>query len=241
MNDGKRASLTTAVASILACILAASILTLCFLFPVHCVSLSPEFYRDKWDELDIKSYTEMDEASLEKALSTLLSYLKGKLDTPQVEVTVAGRPRLLYNQRELQHLKDVQVLFRDGLLTEKYATVLGSFAFLALLWFGEPVAPKKQSAAFVAAGIAGLALVLLVAVAAALNFDSFWRGFHLMSFENDLWLLDPETDWLIRMFPEEFFLSAVRRISSYIALFTVCSIGIGILIRNRALNHCHLH
>ena len=46
-------------------------------------------------------------------------------------------------------------------------------------------------------------LVLL----ACIDFDSLFILFHKVAFTNDLWLLDPRTDLLIRLMPIEFFIS----------------------------------
>ncbi len=48
-------------------------------------------------------------------------------------------------------------------------------------------------------------LVLFVAVLALVGFDRLFLYFHLVSFSNDLWILDPRRDYLIAMFPQGFF------------------------------------
>ncbi|MBE3520305.1 MAG: DUF1461 domain-containing protein [Firmicutes bacterium] len=55
------------------------------------------------------------------------------------------------------------------------------------------------------AGVAVLVLALLLAVPAVLDFSDWWTAFHRLSFSNDLWLLDPSKEWLVKMFPLEFF------------------------------------
>ena len=37
------------------------------------------------------------------------------------------------------------------------------------------------------------------------DFGTLFTRFHLLAFTNDLWLLNPETDLMIRMLPQEFF------------------------------------
>ena len=55
--------------------------------------------------------------------------------------------------------------------------------------------------------IAILAAVTLIIIAACIDFDSLFVLFHKVAFTNDLWLLDPRTDLLIRLMPIEFFIS----------------------------------
>ena len=66
-----------------------------------------------------------------------------------------------------------------------------------------------------AAWIAPLALAIpLGAFAgwAAVDFDSAFNFFHEMLFTNDLWLLDPRTDLLIRICPQSMFMNMGLRI-----------------------------
>ena len=55
--------------------------------------------------------------------------------------------------------------------------------------------------------IAILAAVTLIIIAACIDFNSLFILFHQIAFTNDLWLLDPRTDLLIRLMPIEFFVS----------------------------------
>ena len=45
-----------------------------------------------------------------------------------------------------------------------------------------------------------------VGLLASINFTWLFRQFHFISFSNDLWQLNPNTDYLIAMFPQRFFL-----------------------------------
>lgn len=48
----------------------------------------------------------------------------------------------------------------------------------------------------------------------ASDFNKYFFLFHEIFFNNDLWLLDPATDLMIRMLPEEFFADMLIRIGS---------------------------
>ena len=59
-----------------------------------------------------------------------------------------------------------------------------------------------------------LVLFVLVAMGVAISFDKLFLLFHLISFRNDLWMLDPTQDYLIAMFPQGFFFTATILIAS---------------------------
>jgi integral membrane protein (TIGR01906 family) len=55
-----------------------------------------------------------------------------------------------------------------------------------------------------------LTLVLMLALGLVIifNFDQFFLKFHLLSFANDFWMLDPTKDYLIMLFPQGFWYDA---------------------------------
>ena len=55
--------------------------------------------------------------------------------------------------------------------------------------------------------LAILAAVTAVILLACIDFNSLFVLFHKVAFTNDLWLLNPQTDLLIRLMPIEFFIS----------------------------------
>ena len=62
-------------------------------------------------------------------------------------------------------------------------------------------------------GAATLGLVVVVGLASLVGFDRLFLAFHLVSFSNDLWQLDPARDNLIAMYPEGFFFDATMLIA----------------------------
>ena len=66
------------------------------------------------------------------------------------------------------------------------------------------------------ASIMTLVIPVVLAAIASINFDRFFVAFHHLFFRNDYWLFDPETDPVILMLPETFFMH--------------CAIGIALVI-----------
>ena len=53
-----------------------------------------------------------------------------------------------------------------------------------------------------------LALMLALGLGIFLGFDQLFWQFHIISFTNELWQLDPSTDYLIMLFPRDFWYDA---------------------------------
>ena len=62
-----------------------------------------------------------------------------------------------------------------------------------------------------------LCMTVFVGILMVVGFQRIFILFHLVSFNNDLWILDPRRDFLIMMFPTGFFFDATM----LIALMTV--------------------
>ena len=130
----------------------------------------------------------------------ITSYLKGGNDAFQHLYTVNCTEYAAFNQKEQQHMADVQDLFR----------LCRFISWLAwgLVLFGGLAAQRKIAwRIFRRTLLTILAAIGAVIVLACIDFDSLFILFHKVAFTNDLWLLDPHTDLLIRLMPIEFFIS----------------------------------
>ena len=68
------------------------------------------------------------------------------------------------------------------------------------------------------------------------DFNKYFTLFHEIFFTNDLWLLDPRTDLLIRMLPEGFFFDMVVRIGSIFLILLSLGVVISIITLSRHRN-----
>jgi integral membrane protein (TIGR01906 family) len=104
---------------------------------------------------------------------------------------------VLFNSREVVHMQDVA-----GLLQLAFFWML----FSALLLILGIKASIPLSLSFCKKiGWGSMTILLLSGLAIFLFFSPLFHLFHVFSFSNDFWLLDPKTDFLIRLFPMEFF------------------------------------
>ena len=83
-------------------------------------------------------------------------------------------------------------------------------------------------------GFLTIGLVVLVGVASLAGFEQVFYAFHVVSFANDLWQLDPSRDYLIAMFPEGFFFDATMWIAGLTIAQAVILTTPAALLRLRA-------
>ncbi len=164
-------------------------------------------YKYGFQKYDISQATGLAEVELEKAGAGLISYFNSNDEYINLTVVKDGEPFVLFNQREIVHLRDVK-----GLIWLDYWVLLGTLVY-ALGYAGVSLFWRKRRDWRLAWGVVGgsgitLALMLAFGIGTLLNFDQLFLQFHLLSFTNELWLLDPTKDYLIMLFPQGFFYDA---------------------------------
>jgi len=179
--------------------------------------------------------TGLDEPQLERIADAFVAYFQAPPGQIQMQVTVRGQSRPLFNDREVQHMEDVQALiqwfFRAGVVA---AIVVVLRLLVAIVVDRSPV-PLGRELLWSTGLIVGL--VVLVGVLSLLDFDALWTRFHQIAFRNDLWQLDPSRDYLIMLFPEPFWFTATIRLAVTIALETtvVALLGVALVFSPRLL------
>lgn len=172
--------------------------------------------------------TGLDDPQLERIADAFVAYFQGPPGQIQMQVTVNGQARPLFNEREVTHMEDVQALIqwflRMQLVAAAVVLIRVGFAFVV---DRSPV-PFGRELLWSAGLMVGL--VVLVGVLSFIDFTELWTRFHQIAFRNDLWQLDPTRDYLIMLFPEPFWYTATIRMATSVALQTALVIASGLIL-----------
>ncbi|MBM3944653.1 MAG: TIGR01906 family membrane protein [SAR202 cluster bacterium] len=181
---------------------------------VRWVINAPFLYSYGFNHYDIPQRTGIEMSELLSARDQILDYFDGGGDELlDVRVSVNGITRSLYNEREVLHMKDVRGLVRGVYLIHVVtAGVLGLLIVAGAVYAGRKAVPYLLKYAALG-GVLSVFLVGLVAVGSVTGFEQLFLTFHQLSFTNDLWQLDPNSDYLLMMFPEGFFYDATMWIA----------------------------
>jgi integral membrane protein (TIGR01906 family) len=127
-----------------------------------------------------------------------------------------GQPA--FNDREIRHMRDVNVLMRKvrWVLWTAVAVVVIGAATLLLLREGRALARSLWRSS-----LASLALFLALGLLIAVGFNLFFTGFHRIFFEGNTWRFY-YTDTLIRIYPTRFWFD----VSLYLAGMTLAEFGL---------------
>jgi len=188
---------------------------LLFAASIRIAANSTELYRYGFNRYNINEETGLSTAELNKVITGLISYFNSGEEYISLTVTKDDKTFTLFNERETAHLKDVKALFKLD-----YRLLTGTFIYAFLYVFLSFILrqDKRQLMRGLIWG-SGLTLALLAGIGlmVIVDFDWFFYQFHLISFANDLWLLDPMTDYLIMLFPQGFWLD----VTLFVAFLTV--------------------
>jgi integral membrane protein (TIGR01906 family) len=186
-------------------------------------------------DYDVAATTGFDDPQLQRIADAFVAYFQGPPGQIQMNVTAFGQPRLLFNDREVAHMEDVQALIQFFLRMQVIATAVVAVRILSAVFFDRGVVNLGRDMLISTALM--VALVALIGVASAIDFDALWTRFHQVAFRNDLWLLDPTRDYLIMLFPEPFWFAATIRMATSVAVQTllVALVGVGLFLSPRLL------
>ena len=142
----------------------------------------------------------------------LAAFLRGERDRLDRVVTVFGNTRAAFWPDEQRHMNDVRDLFELARNVRWYLSLWGILLVSAAL-----ALTKKDWMACLRHGylkaLAVWGVVLLVLVAwAASDFNQAFLTFHRVVFDNQLWIMNPDTDLMIRTLPEAFFRDIALRV-----------------------------
>jgi len=164
-------------------------------------------YEYGFEKYEISQVTGLDSQQLSTVAQHLIDYFDLRTDSAQIEVNKGGTNFKLYNERELIHLEDIKNLIQRDYWVQR-AVLLLMFACALALFFGFHSGWRILIRGLLWGSLITVGLMIILALWALFGFEQFFILFHLISFSNQYWMLDPARDYLIRLFPEGFFYDA---------------------------------
>lgn len=186
-------------------------------------SFNINFYEKFYKKEHLASQIGTTDNSLLNNTKNLLNYLNGKGELNKD----------WFSQKDILHMVDVKYLYNVS-----YNIMITCFCIfiiisLALFFIYKKEALLLITKLFNKILFLFIAIVGIIAIFVSQNFTEFWIKFHMTIFTNDLWLLSPSESNLIKMVPEEFFISLVTTIISHVLILFILLFIINILIRKK--------
>lgn len=198
------------------------------------------WYEKEYEKYNVTEDLEMKMDDVMDVTEEMMAYLRGDREGLVVWTTVNGEKQEFFNDREKAHMVDVQNLFLGG-LTLRFSAIIVLVISLSGLIFTKGNWKRILPKSF----LTGLGAFLVISgglgVLCASDFNKYFFLFHEIFFDNDLWLLDPATDLMIRMLPEGFFFDMVIRIGSiFIGMLAILLILSMLILHRQKANKKNL-
>lgn len=183
-----------------------------------------------FDRYGAAERTRITPTDLEQVGRDFIAFFNGDDPTLRIRARVSGVERPLFSEREVTHMRDVHALVRDffrwqtATLLALGVYVVGGFALM-----GRRFARELGWALFWG-GALMLALVGMFAALVTVAFSQMFLLFHLLSFSNDFWTLDPARDYLIMLFPAGFWFDSALALGVMIAVQAAVAIVAGVAL-----------
>lgn len=168
----------------------------------------PAVYQRGFEKYNISLITGITDADLRQAGADIRDYFNSFEEPLEVRARIFGVEQELFNQREALHMQDVKRMVWGVYLL---AALSGLYIAVGALWLlrrrrfedGERLARLCLWGGGLTVGLAAA-----VGLFSLVGFDTLFLKFHQISFANDFWQLDPRSDYLVMMFPQEFWFDA---------------------------------
>jgi integral membrane protein (TIGR01906 family) len=192
------------------------------LFNTSYITNSEWLYDYGWWRNDIANRTGLPTDQLNRGADQIKEYFGNDAEFIDLRVDFGGTEVSLYKEREVLHMVDVKALMQSVFAITRWSGValVLLLAVGLIVLKGEVFPLLLRSLKWSAIGT--VVFLIVFGGTAGINFGWLFTQFHFLSFANDLWLLDPRNDYLIIMFPQQFFFEATL----FIGLLTVIDFGL---------------
>ena len=172
------------------------------------------FYEREYKKYQVADSLNMTMDNIMDVTNQMMAYLIGNKAELSVITDVDGETQDFFNEQDRFHMGEVKDLFLGGLRIRNIMLVAVLLILILLAARKADMIKLLPRAYFVTLGITGVITIVLGGLFAS-DFDKYFRIFHEIFFDNDQWMFDPATDYMIRMLPEGFFYDFVFRIGGF--------------------------
>ncbi len=208
------------------CILLGITLSLTILLTaVEWVSFDLSGHMKLFEKYNIPKETGLTMGELELVMEDILLYFEDERELLDTTIVIDSVEAPAFGERAILHMIDVKELFVKGRVIRNISLVAAILLSLVIIKTQEKRLQVLTRTLFYMA-LGNFILMGLLFVLLQLDFYKYFTHFHEIFFDNDLWILDPSRELLIKMLPEGFFMDTAIKILS---LFVAVNLLMGLL------------
>ena len=180
--------------------------TLCISLEI--ITFSDWVYEYNWTRNQISQNTGIKIEQLNQVSDQIKDYFRDDQVKLEVLLQQPGKEVLnLFNQKEIDHMVDVKNLIKTTILFERTGLILLIIFFVFYLFREGYISfYENLKRIMLVSFLIWSILLFLIVFGMIVDFNYTFTLFHKIMFTNDLWILDPNSDFLIMIYPQRFFL-----------------------------------
>jgi len=186
---------------------------LILLTSMELITFNVNYYKTEYEKHDISKKLSIEESDLMDSTVKLLDYLRDDRKDLDFKTKIDGKEQDFFSSRDKMHMVDVKNLFIIG-------RIIRNVIFIVLLLISAIFIYNKKirfdiGNFLLTSSIVGVLPIVILVILINIDFYKYFTIFHEIFFTNDLWLLDPNADRLVNIFPESFFFDTAIKIIMY--------------------------
>lgn len=186
---------------------------LILLTSMELITFNVNYYKAEYEKHDISKKLSIEESDLMDSTVKLLDYLRDDRKDLDFKTKIDGKEQDFFSSRDKMHMVDVKNLFIIG-------RIIRNVIFIVLLLISAILIYNKKirfdiGNFLLTSSIVGVLPIVILVILINIDFYKYFTIFHEIFFTNDLWLLDPNADRLVNIFPESFFFDTAIKIIMY--------------------------
>jgi len=174
------------------------------------------------DYSNVEQKTNFTKSQLQSITIAMSEYLSNKTDLLDIRIQSSSGLLALFSPKEILHMQDVKKI-----LLSIYSLQLVVF-FYSIVYITVMLTMRKRKGMrdifsdLLITGLFSNVLLITLGILLYFSFDRYFIYFHEIAFNNDYWILDPNKDFLIKLYPIKFWnLIVVAFISMVLIINTV--------------------
>lgn len=184
------------------------------------------YFEKEYQKYNVTDNVNMEQKELLFVTNEMMSYLKGNRKDLYIEAVIDGQKQFFFNEKEIAHMEDVRTLFLGGQWFRRIGIMFCIISAAFLIFQNK----KQYLLKYIKNGM--ICFVVITAILASIistNFTKYFVLFHKIFFSNNLWILNPDTDRLINIVPEPFFIDTAIRIAviffvMVLSVYIICNV-----------------
>ena len=179
---------------------------------------SVQLYTYGFERYNVTRTTGLNTAQLVPVAKEIRDYFNSSEEFLDVRVLLGGEERPLFNQNEILHMRDVKGLVRGVYRVQQITGIYMVVYMAVVLAASRGMSLRREAGRVLAGSLLTVGMVAATGLVSLVGFDFLFEQFHVISFSNDLWMLDPRHNYLTRLFTQGFFLEATIFVAAGVIL-----------------------